>query len=393
VEAIVIAARIALPALLLVLGACASPAETQSIAASPGASPASVIPATPSPSQSPDRPPAATAEPSADPLGPREVAAIVEPIAIDGTRVLGLDAAQSAVVLDLLEGSVVTLPLGLEPNLRDLDGDIVVGMRESDNRKHPVALIYDVATGSMIDAGFGERRDSFAMRSDGGLVAGRADGAGLFVLNTLTGRMRTIDAFNDQDRVWVNGFSHDRLAGTYGPFDAEQAWLYDLGTDEATDLHGLLGGSPRNSWARAMDGDLVVGGVETPVTFVHRPWMFDAASGVMTDLGAGAPGSGDLVAIDGTLAVADITLADGLAHAFVLDLVDGTWRQLPDEVPPPGVAATGRASIAIDISGELVLGTSGWALPDGSRASHVVIWDLSAYTGDASRQGPGGSRA
>ncbi len=330
----------------------------------PGAGPtAATSPSSPSPS------------PSRDPLLPRAIPAIAWPVDIEASLVLGKAADGTAILLDLHGGSFEVLPFGHSSNLRDLGAGVVVGTLPSSNRKRTTALVYDVDTGATVPLGFAERGDSDAMVTDGALVAGTAVGVGLFVYDLATGRLREVDYPDGKNRVVVSAMSGDRIAGTHGLFDNERAWLYDLTTGTGTDLHALADGS--NSWANDMDGDLVVGEVETPITFGHRPWIYDAGTDTMTDLGSRFEGSTGFLAVEPPL-VLGVTFGESrIETVFAYNLVTGEVTPLPG-LPGSEEGQQGSLCLPVAISGNLALGRCDRPPGGGSAASIAAVWDLSS---------------
>jgi uncharacterized membrane protein len=217
-----------------------------------------------------------------------------------------------------------------------------------------------------VDLGLADVREGWAQAADGNLVVGTliAEDA-VFVHDLDSGRTRRLGFLDGEDRLGVAAVSGGRMAGTFGLFDGERAWAYDLATDTEVDLHDLLGGS--NSWARDVDGDLVVGSVETPRTFVHRAFVFDFATGTATDLSPILGENSDAAGVDGALVVGTVTDPAGRRRAFVHDLRTGVTTFLPG-LPGPGGEPSMVDTAALGIEGRFVVGWSG---------STVVAWDLS----------------
>lgn len=126
-----------------------------------------------------------------------------------------------------------------------------------------------------------------------------------------------------------------------------------------TDIQGVLRQSV--SWATDVDGDLVVGGLETNRTFEDHAFVYVVSTGEVTDLAETLGGQCRALAIDGTIVVGWVQIGADATAAFAYDHADGTVRILPSL---GSVRATG-------ISGQLVVGVAG---------TTVVVWDLAALS-------------
>jgi len=345
-----------------VVAACAG-APTDPSTASPTALPP---PASTSPGDtSPPASPTPTPRPTPDPLVPVALP-IREFIALDGTVVLGLDASYLPVLYDLVDHTLQPVLAGPDPMLGALSERVLVGAVLSTNGKRNLPFALDRATGSPVDLDLGRVREGWAHAADGPLVVGSVIGAdAVFVHDLDTGRTRRLDFLDGEDRIGIAALDGSRMAGTFGMWDAEQAWAYDLETGLEIDLHGLLGGS--NSWAHDVDGDLVVGAVETPRTWEHRAFVYDVVSGSVIDLAQALGGYGDAMGVDGALVVGTLREEDR-GRAFVHDLDGGLTTFLPG-LPQPGVDPSRISTGALAIEGRFVVGWSG---------KTIVAWDLSA---------------
>ncbi len=290
---------------------------------------------------------------------------IRELVALDGTVVLGLDASFLPVLYDLVDHTVQSIPAGPDPTLMGLSERVVVGAAPSANGKRNLPLALDRATGSPVDLDLGRVREGWAHAADGAVVVGSVIGDdAVFVHNLDTGRTRRLAFLDGEDRIGIAALDGSRMAGTFGLWDAEQAWAYDLETGVEVDLHDILGGS--NSWAHDVDGDLVVGAVETPRTWEHRAFVYDFASGSVIDLVSALGGYGDATGVDGALVVGTLREEDR-GRAFVHDLDGGLTTFLPG-LPQPGVDPSRISTGAFAIEGRYVVGWSG---------TTIVAWDLS----------------
>jgi hypothetical protein len=119
--------------------------------------------------------------------------------------------------------------------------------------------------------------------------------------------------------------------------------------------------------AAGTPGDLVVGAVETPRTWERRAFVYDFASGSVTDLAPALGGYGEANGVDGALVVGTLSEADR-ERAFVHDLDTGVTTFLP-ALPQPGVDPSRTRTDALAIDGGFIVGRSG---------TTIVAWNLSA---------------
>lgn len=351
---------------LLVVG-CVSPGSSPG--PSGGTNVVSPVPVTASPTIGPTPTPPPTAPPSAPALVASSLpVTAVDIIGLDGTVLLAEDETYTPFLYDLADGSLTQLAFGTEPRAWDLgERGVLMSVPDADGRQL-TPMLYDRATGNLVEL------EVAASAIDGSRIAGVRDLDRIYLYDLDAGRMvMTSDVLRRRDRVVVSALSGHLMVGTYGEFDAEQAWIYDIDAGTLVDVNARLG-DPRNSWGYDVDGDLVVGAYEvmvtlTPLHVENRAFVYDVASDTLTDLEPLLDGSSIAHAVDGDVVVGSVQT--GVEHpytysAFAYDVRTGELVTLP---APEGSSAPGQVE-ARQVSGRLVVGRSGsslvsWTLPRG----------------------------
>ena len=163
-----------------------------------------------------------------------------------------------------------------------------------------------------------------------------------------SGKLDLLHFLEGRPRGGIADVSDGRIAGTFGLDDDEKAYLYDLETGHETRLHPLFAGAL--SWVDDIDGNLVVGGIQTPKPWINQAVVYDLDSGIVVNLSSQLAGASKAFAVDGPIVVGGSD-----SGAFVYDHRTGRVRVLPG-------GGWARA-----VSGDLVVGGIG---------ETVVVWDI-----------------
>lgn len=341
--------RIATLAFVVLVAAC-RPMPASVAFDAPSSAPESIAVASADPSS------VATPAPVTDPLAPSVIPGLSEVEAIDGSVVLGMTAADETVLYDLADASTTVLEVGAEARPGDLGGGFAVGALPGDDSVSGSAFVYELATRTLrtiaLDHGWG---GIGRIATDGRLVVGtraltNGEIQAAWVYHLDSGKLDKLALLEGRPRGGIADVSEGRMAGTFGLDDDEKAWLYNLESGHATVLHPLFGGSL--SWVNDIDGNLVVGGIQTAKPWVNQAVVYDLDSGVVVNLSSALAGASKAFGVDGSIVVGEAE-----SGAFVYDHRTGQVHVLSG-------GGWARA-----VSGDLVVGKVG---------DSVVVWDIAS---------------
>ena len=197
------------------------------------------------------------------------------------------------------------LDIGREARPGDLGGGVAVGALPGDDHELGSAFVHDIDSGALrtieLSHGIGVAP---RVATDGHLVVGtraltNGDMQAAWVYHLDSGRLDRLDFLEGRTRGGIADVSGSRMAGTFGADDDEKAWLYDIDTGVETPLHPLFGGAL--SWVNDIDGDLVVGGTQTPKPWTNQAIVYDVASGPSSTCASKLGGESKAWAVDGPI--------------------------------------------------------------------------------------------
>jgi probable HAF family extracellular repeat protein len=302
-----------------------------------------------------------------------------------------------------------------------ITGHFVIG--QSNGPAGDNAFAYNLRTGATTGLGSLGGTNTVAEAASGGIVVGQSSTASgarhAFAYSLVTRQMTDLGTLGGGTLVGgtsnATAVSGRIVVGSATTVTAQNhAFAYNLATHTMTDL-GTLAGDEGNHTSRAdaISGHIVVGGSSTTVNSGWDAFAYNLATHTMTDLGTlGNPmgrvfgASGDIAvgaaaiapsaqgfvvnlttgtrtdfaatsyfnAVSGHFAVGELTTASGQPHASAYNVTARTTKDLG--------TLGGPASTALDVSGQLAVGSAATAVANGSGdfVAHAFVYDLARAT-------------